>query len=166
MTDPSETEATPENPERVASLEHITGPARGTVSWLSGSAVDIIVRNDQGLLVVPASSNSPPTMVARLHASGLSYELETCPGQDVWINRNPVADHLLVDGDLVEFGDTGPLCRFRLIRDGSPVSKTLGGAIHDYLDYSRVSRKPALVRFSRAVKNLFTSLTRRTIHTR
>ncbi len=73
-----------------ASLEILTGPARGTASWLSGSTLDISLNEDDMIRLAEAGSEPlQEGVVARLHRCGDSYEIEACQQSPLWINGNP-----------------------------------------------------------------------------
>ena len=139
-----------------ASLEHLTGSERCTVSWLTGIAVDVSLSDDHRIRIVePDSELALDTVIARLHRSGDSYEIEARNDYPLWINGKPVVSKQLEQRDLIEFGDTGPLCRYRLYQQGSRVQRSLGDMVSDCIDYTRVSRKPRAARLSSAFRNFF-----------
>ena len=139
-----------------ASLEHLTGPARGTASWLSGIAVDVSLGKDHMIRVTgPDVGLAQDTIVARLHQSNDGYEIEARNDYPIWINGKPVIAKQLEQRDLIEFGDAGPLCRYRLYQQGSRVRKSLGDMVSDCIDYTRVSRKPRAARLSGALRDFF-----------
>lgn len=135
-----------------ASLEILTGPARGTASWLTGSTLEVSL-NDADMIRVAEAGSSPleDGVVARLHRSGASYEIEALDETALWINGNRVESKQLEQRDLIEFGDKGPLSRFRLHRQGDRLRRSLGDMLDDAIDYTRVSRKPWQVRWRRAL---------------
>ena len=104
--------------QSAAALEHLTGPMRGEVSWVTGSATDAQLEAEHRLVLVPAGQNGqlPPT-IARFRRAGDSYEIDVAEGQKIWINGQPVQMSQLKYGDVIEFGETGPLSRFRLYDD-------------------------------------------------
>ena len=139
-----------------ASMEYLTGPARGTASWLIGIAVDVSPGKDHMICIVDPDVGLPQDkIIARLHRSNDSYEIEARNDYPLWINGNPVVAKQLEQGDLIEFGDAGPLCRFRLYQQGSRVRKSLGDMVSDCIDYTRVSRKPRAARLSGAFRDFF-----------
>jgi hypothetical protein len=70
-----------------ASLEHLTGPARGTASWLIGVAVDVSLGSDHRIRIAEPDTGVPQdTIVARLHRSKGSYEIEALNDYPLWIN--------------------------------------------------------------------------------
>ena len=150
-----------------AALEHLTGPSRGGMTWLSGPALDIAVSANRLLRVSKAGAgeandSAGSVLVARLHDADGTYELTALEGQHVWVNGVRVDNQILEHRDLIEFGDTGPLSRFRLYGADWPTYKLLADIISDGLGYLRVSRQPFAVRLYRGVSGLLRRLTRET----
>ncbi len=139
-----------------ASLEHLTGPRRGTASWWTGTTVDVSLDNGLKICVAGPDSELPrDTLVARLHLSDGRYEIEALNDNTIWINGKPVLSGQLAQFDLIEFGDTGPLCRYRYYQQGSRIRKSLGDMVSDCIDYTRVSRKPRSARLRGAFRDFF-----------
>jgi S1-C subfamily serine protease len=139
-----------------ASLEHLTGPRRGTASWWTGTTVDVSLDNGLKICVAGPDSELPrDTLVARLRLSDGRYEIEALNDNIIWINGKPVLSGQLAQFDLIEFGDTGPLCRYRYYQQGSRIRKSLGDMVSDCIDYTRVSRKPRSVRLGGAIRDFF-----------
>ncbi len=146
-----------------AGLEHLTGPARGTVTWLSGTALDASLGDSRRVRISePGGGHSDDAVVARLHRSEETYEIEALEAYPLWINGTRVSAKRLEQHDLIEFGDTGPLSRFKIHRDGSSVRKTVTDIFADCIDYVRVSRKPLGVRLPLAARDVLRNLTRQT----
>ena len=144
-----------------AALEHLTGPSRGTVTWLSGPTLDISLRTNRFLRVSEARPDEPrDDLVARLHRAEDTYEIEALEGRPVWVNGVRVTAQKLAHRDMIEFGETGPLSRFRLYREDRPVRKMVADMLSDGLAYLRVSRQPVAKRVFRA----FYGLLRRLMH--
>ncbi len=138
-----------------ASLEILTGPARGTASWLTDATLDVSIDDDDMIQV--ASAGVDPLqdgVVARLHRSGDSYEIEARENNPLWINGERVENKRLEPRDLIEFGDKGPLSRYRLHHQGDRLRRSLGDMLEDCIDYTRVSRKPRLARLQKATGDL------------
>jgi len=135
-----------------ASLEILTGPARGTASWLNGVTLEVSL-NDADMIRVAEAGSSPLEngLVARLHRSGASYEIEALEENPLWINGERVESKQLEARDLIEFGDKGPLARYRVHRQGDRLRRSLGDMLDDAIDYTRVSRRPLLARWQRAL---------------
>ncbi len=137
-----------------SSLEILTGPARGTVCWLSGSMLDISLNDEDMIYVAEAGDEALlDGVVARLHRSGDGYEIEARERNSLWINGERIDSKRLQQRDLIEFGDKGPLSRYRIHRQGDRLKRSLGDMLDDCIDYTRVSRKPRIARLQRASRN-------------
>jgi S1-C subfamily serine protease len=146
-----------------AAFEHFTGPSRVKTTWLTDSAVDILLTPDRYIRVTSTRSGEPvEDLVARLHRSGETYEIEAPENKSVWVNGDRVTTRRLKNRDIIEFGETGPLSRFCLYSDGKRVRKAVGDILSDSLSYLRVSRQPVAKRTVRAVCELIRCLTRET----
>ncbi len=144
----------------VAALEHLTGPSRGSVTWLGESAVDVSLSPGRQLRVVAARPGPVGEhLVGRLHRAGDSYEVEAPEGRSVWVNGERVVQRELRHGDMIEFGELGPVSRFRLYGNGVPVRKTLPEIFGDCIGYFRVSRQPLRRRLARGLGELLRELT-------
>ena len=138
-----------------ASLEILTGPARGTASWLGGNALDVSL-NDADMIRVGAAGGEPLQggIVARLRRSGEGYEIEARQQVPLWINGERVESKQLQQRDLIEFGDKGPLARYRIHHQGDRLRRSLGDMLADCIDYTRVSRKPRIARLKKALRDI------------
>jgi len=142
-----------------AALEHLTGPSRGTVAWLSASTLDISLRTNRFLRVSEARPDEPrDDLVARLHRAEDTYEIEALEGRPVWVNGVRVTTQKLEHRDMIEFGEIGPLSRFRLYHEDRPVRKMVADILSDGLVYLRVSRQPVANRVFRASYGLLRRL--------
>jgi len=144
----------------VAGLEHITGPSRGTVTWLSGSDLDVLLSPNRVFHI----ANSRPgetqeDLVARLHRTGNAYEIETLDHKPVWVNGERVTTRQLKHDDMIEFIDTGPLTHYRLYQESTPARKTVSDILGNSADYLRVSRQPMATRTYRALSTLIRQFT-------
>jgi S1-C subfamily serine protease len=63
-----------------------------------------------------------------------------------------VDSKLLEQRDLIEFGETGPLSRYRVYHQGDRLKRSLGDMLADCIDYTRVSRKPKIARLQNAFR--------------
>ncbi len=146
-----------------AVLEHLTGPSRGTVTWLGGQALDISIDRNRFLRVWEPRPGEPPSgLIARLRRVGDSYDLEAVEDATVWVNGVRVTRRALKHRDMIEFGEVGPLSRFRLYRGGRPTRTTVGDVLSDALAYLRTSRQPINKRVFRATCQVLRQLTRQT----
>jgi hypothetical protein len=146
-----------------AALEQLTGSSRGVVTWLSEATLDISLSPEGFFRASVARPGEPrDDLAARLHPAKDTYEIEAHEGQQVWVNGVRVTARLLEHGDIIEFGEPGPMSRFRLYREDNPVRKTVADILSDGIDYLRVSRQPFANRVFRAFCQLLRRLTRET----
>lgn len=151
------------SPVARATLEYLTGPARGTAAWLGGDALDVSTSDTHILQISPSNSEqSDLNVIARFHRAEDSYEMEAMEGKDIWINGERIQSKLLKSRDMIEFEENGPLCRFNLQKQGDRLRKTVADIFYDCVDYARVSRRPVSTRIQRATTNLFGSLASQT----
>ncbi len=150
-------------PNATATLEILTGAGRGTVCWLNDATLDLALDETNCLRVAPAAGEVAAAGVyARLHRADDSYEIEAVGEHELFVNGKRVVSARLAPRDLVEFGDLGPLTRFRLYRQGDRLQRSLGDLLDDAIDYTRASRKPGWTRFNRATRNLLADFALRT----
>ena len=124
-------------------LEHLTGPSRGKMTWLSGADLDITLNAKRFLHISATRAGEPPlNLIARLHRAGDSYELVAHEDSPIWVNGVRVDSRKLEQRDMIEFGETGPLSRYRIFREDSPVRKMASDILRDGIVYLRVSRRP------------------------
>ena len=146
-----------------AALEHLTGPSRVKVTWLSAATVDIFLTPERLIRVSEARTREPSEdLIARLHRADDTYEIEVPEERPVWVNGVRVTARRLENRDMIEFGETGPLSRFRLYGEDKPIRKTVVDMLSDGIAYLRVSRQPVVKRVYRAVCELLRRLTRET----
>ena len=104
------------DPLAVAALEHLTGPSRGTVTWLSGSNMCISLSTNRFIRVSEARPGEPPDdLVARLHRAGDTYEIEAVEARPVWVNGARVSAGKLEHGATIEFGGHLPQAELRYL---------------------------------------------------
>jgi serine protease Do len=147
-----EDERDPHPPAGATALEHLTGPSRGAVTWLSGPILDVSLKSDRFIRISEARPDDPPEgLISRLHRADGSYVIEAVEGRPIWVNGARITAQELEHRDMIEFGDTGPFSRFRLYREDRPVRKMVGDILSDGLVYLRVSRQPFAHRLYRAL---------------
>ena len=143
-----------------AALEHLTGPSRGTVTWLTGSAFDITLSANRFIRISEARPGKPrDDLIARLHRADKTFEIEIHEGQPVWVNGVRITAQKLQHGAMIEFGESGPLSRFRLYREDRAVNLTVSNILSDGFAYLRVSRQPIATRSFRTFIGLLRRLT-------
>ncbi|MDH3667862.1 MAG: serine protease [Paracoccaceae bacterium] len=138
-----------------AALEHLTGPSRGRIGWLSAPRLDVILGKDRLLRLRPLDQPAPEgTVVASIEAEGQDFLLACAEGCKLWINGKPVTRQRLLHGDVIEFGETGPISRFRLFNDHHSPHWTIDEIVGDSIAYLRSSRRPLAPRVTHAAGDL------------
>ena len=138
---------------RVGVLEHMTGVSRGQCAWLTGD--DALIALDPGgraRLLPSGTAPVPPSgqIAARITRAEDGFHVSAPPGALLWINGRPVRAAALRPGDMIEFGDLGPLSRFRVFDDRSALRPSVAGIMGDAWSYLRSSRRPLPRRLARA----------------
>ena len=145
-----------------AVLEHLTGPSRGTLTWLQGhEECQILLGDDRRLFLGPDSSRSGAP-VAVLRWTGRNYIILALEESRIWINGQPVGERILQPGDMIEFGQTGPLSRFRLVEGRRALFGSIEDVCGDCIAYLRSSRQPLGRRIAWAAGDASRRLTRET----
>ena len=134
-----------------AFLESLTGPSRGGISWLSSERPRVSVGADRILRILSDEDQAPGAGErARLVWSGETYEIEAHPDANIWVNGRKVGSAHLIHGDMIEFGEDGPMCRYRLCHNAFPTRWPIEEIISDTMAYARSSRRPFGPRLSNA----------------
>lgn len=136
-----------------AFLESLTGPSRGTVSWLVDSALTVSV-GEARALGLRLKDNTPPhdEDIATLQWSEGGYVLNALAGQDIWVNGHKIVSASLKHGDMIEFGELGPISRYRICTQRFPIRHTVEDILSDAYAYARSSRRPFAQRMSGALR--------------
>ncbi|TDK50322.1 trypsin-like peptidase domain-containing protein [Antarcticimicrobium luteum] len=148
----------------VAALEHLTGRCRGEVTWITGARIGLWLTTDRRL-VCTAEQEEPPqgaTLAARLARSGAVFDIEAPEGASLWVNGSPLRQARLRPGDVIEFGEAGPISRIRVYDNQHRPVPTLGEIMGDTLSYLRASRRPLPSRAAHASGDLSRRLLRDT----
>ena len=105
-------------------LHHLTGSLRGRTQYFDTNSITFGIGENCAVLFDARMD----TMVCPVHAE-LTVEnhtpmLRDRSGQNaVMINGRLIIEAALKDGDLIQFGDTGPLMRFRILPEGARGTK-------------------------------------------
>ncbi|MBV1927303.1 MAG: serine protease [Rhodobacteraceae bacterium] len=135
-----------------AFLENLTGPSRGRVSWLAENKILALVGPDR-ILHLKASDLAPPeeNVLARLSWDENTYAIEMLGDQNIWVNGRKIGTAHLMHGDMIEFGDDGPMSRFRLCTRSFPTRWPIEDILGDTIAYMRTSRQSFGLRAKRAL---------------
>jgi len=146
-----------------AALKHLTGPSRGSVSWLGASSLKVFL--DPSRVIHTAKTKPGEALgneIAHLNPVQDSYIIEAVENHPVWVNGIQVTRRQLESGDMIEFGNAGPMSRFRLYPEDKPLHMTVMEILGDGFDYLKLSRQPFARRVMRAGRQLLRQLTRET----
>ncbi|WP_281973015.1 trypsin-like peptidase domain-containing protein [Ruegeria faecimaris] len=146
-----------------AFLESLTGPSRGTVVWLADNAVSASVSPDRTLRLrpkedVPAYDED----IATLQWSNDGYTLNALSDRNIWVTGHKVASADLRHGDMIEFGEKGPMSRYRVCDHSFPAHRTVEDILSDAYAYARTSRQPFPRKISGALRESGRRLTSQT----
>jgi serine protease Do len=132
-----------------ATLEHLTGRSRGQLSWITTDSAWAWL-SDDGSISITASDVAPSgtVPVARINRANGSFEITAIDDSEIWLNHKPITDAGLDHCDMIEFGETGPLSRFRIYDETRKPNMTLGEMFGDTLSYMKSSRRPFSARAS------------------
>ncbi|WP_171236395.1 trypsin-like peptidase domain-containing protein [Ruegeria sp. HKCCA6837] len=137
-----------------AFLESLTGPSRGNVNWLADNALTVSVGEGRALSVRPKDDLPPhDNDIATLQWADDGYAITVSAGRNVWVNGQEISSTLLVHGDMIEFGEKGPMSRYRLCNHSYPVRHTVEDILSDAYAYTRTSRRPFAKKMSGALRD-------------
>lgn len=137
-----------------AFLENLTGPSKGSITWLSEDESSVFVTLDGELIVgADTAQQGFAERVATLRWTGDSYAIETVGKRHVWVNGHRIDVVQLMHGDMIEFEEHGPMSRFRLCQQSFPTKWPIDEIFGDALSYARSSRRPLRGRVSFAVSD-------------
>lgn len=147
---------TTRNPTSViAVLEHLSGPMMGRETYLAGDNLAVLLSSDRRLSACRAEDIDPKeasdTVIAELKFRNGKYAISTDKAGPVWVNGRSVSHADLIDRDIIEFGEKGPISRFRAFRSGTHMRRDFSDICSDCWDYLRASRRDFPERVGNAV---------------
>lgn len=134
----------------VALLEQLTGPARGTALWLLTSRASVSPDPKTGLLISDPDEDPSAPQIEFIRGDN-GYQLHAAKGQTVWINGKLQTSAVLKNGDVIEFGEAGPMARLRYLPARHPIPTSLDDMLGHMFAYLKASRKPLRNRLTGAV---------------
>ncbi len=137
-----------------AFLESLTGPSRGNVNWLVDNALTVSV-DDGRVLSIRPKYDLPPhdNDIATLQWADDGYTITASVGRNVWVNGQKASSAPLRHGDMIEFGEKGPMSRYRLCDHSFPAHHTVEDILSDAFAYTRTSRRPFAEKMSGALRD-------------
>lgn len=155
-----QSDAHDESGTAVAALEHLTGPSRGTLTWLAEPMLDI--RLDSHGLISVGPPKEDDSAIARLRRTDKGHIIEALGDDPLWVNRIQITSAHLHNHDMIEFCARGPISRYFVYDGGHRIHQTVAGIFSDAFGYFRASRKPAHQRSIVAIAQVFKRLGRET----
>jgi len=147
----------------VAALEHLTGPMRGTTTWIAEKDVSVQLSPRRIIHIAPGLvGGSGGELIAHLRRSGETFEIEATGDRPVWVNGKAIRSVVLRHHDMIEFGDTGPMSRYVIFRNGQSPHPTIFEVLNDAVAYVRSSHQPVWSRILSAIGQVLRRLTRET----
>ncbi len=137
-----------EDSPKVAVLEHLTGPSRGTVSWLGDVELSAVLDESRVLQLVASADQAAKDAIAYIKRVEGRFEVSAAHNQTIWVNGRQVQKAYLDNHDMIEFGDAGPISRFCICGSRQPIEGSFPGIFRDALGYLRNSRQPVADRIS------------------
>lgn len=137
--------AKPDRPKQGAAcvFEHLTGPSRGHITMLGRPDLFVAIGPDRFLQIGDDPESAGDTVpVAHLWLDEGKYILSATGTQPVWVNGTKTERARLSHGDIVEFGELGPISRFRMLDGEHPLRHSVDELLGDSIAYMRASRRP------------------------
>lgn len=147
----------------VAALEHLTGPMRGTTTWIAQNDVSLALSPRRIIHIAAGAVNgSDRELIAHFRRSGETFEIEATGDPPVWVNGKAIRSVILRHHDMIEFGDSGPMSRYVIFRHGQSPHPTIFEVLSDAVAYLRSSHRPLSSRILIATEQVLRRLTRET----
>jgi len=158
-----ETSATNQATLPVAALEHLTGPMRGTATWIAEKNINVTLSPRRIIHIGPGLVGGDDSeLIAHLRRSGETFEIEATGNRTIWVNGQAISSVLLNHHDMIEFCDTGPMSRYVIFQNGQSPHATIVEVLSDAIAYVRSSHRPILTRLISAIGQVSRRLTRET----
>lgn len=118
-------------------LLHLSGPLRGRTVTYDDDAL-VVGSSPSAELRLDDPAVSPHHAVLEYHEADCAFVLRRIDGK-LFVNRSEVAEVVLHDGDLIEWGQDGPRSRFRIYVPEGAVCKPVRRMLADARDVSSAS---------------------------
>ncbi len=106
------------------SLHHLTGSLRGRTQYFDTNSITFGIGENCAVRFDAGRDTTVCPVHAELTVENHTPMLRDRSGQNaVSINGRLIIEAALKDGDLIQFGDTGPLMRFRMLPEGARGTK-------------------------------------------
>jgi len=116
-------------------LCHLTGSLRGRTQYFDTDSISFGIGGQCGIVFDETKDSTVCPVHAELAVEDHTPVIRDRSGQNaLLINGQRSAEAPLKDGDLIQFGDGGPLVRFRLLSDEAPECKPWQHIVEDSRD--------------------------------
>jgi S1-C subfamily serine protease len=116
-------------------LCHLTGSLRGRTQYFDTDSISFGIGGGCGIVFDETKDSTVCAVHAELAAEDHTPVIRDRSGQNaLLVNGQRCAEAPLKDGDLIQFGDGGPLVRFRLLSDEAPECKPWQHIVEDSRD--------------------------------
>jgi S1-C subfamily serine protease len=116
-------------------LCHLTGSLRGRTQYFDTDSISFGIGGQCGIVFDETKDSTVCPVHAELAVEDHTPFIRDRSGQNaLLINGQRSAEAMLKDGDLIQFGDGGPLVRFRLLSDEAPECKPWQHIVEDSRD--------------------------------
>ncbi len=116
-------------------LCHLTGSLQGRTQYFDTDSISFGIGGQCGIVFDETKDSTVCPVHAELAEEDHSPVIRDRSGQNaLLINGQRSAEARLKDGDLIQFGDGGPLVRFRLLSDEAPECKPWQHIVEDSRD--------------------------------
>ncbi len=142
----------------VASLAHLTGPSSGTTSWLGETSLNVSLDpNCKVHIEAPDENVRGADLAACLNRIHDGFVINAPEDVSIWVNGESIKSKHLQHMDIIEFGEEGPMSRYRLQAEGGLTPQSTVGILRDAGAYFRTSRQP----LGRRIRNIVLQIFRR-----
>jgi S1-C subfamily serine protease len=121
--------------KRAAALIRLFGECCGRAEPIGEGDWKIIADGESDVRLVREAASG--TVVAWLRHGADGHALETVGSRKLWVNGRLTRSGMLKCGDIIEIGQSGPIMRYRVYRDGRIPDRSTADALADCLDGAR-----------------------------
>jgi S1-C subfamily serine protease/pSer/pThr/pTyr-binding forkhead associated (FHA) protein len=143
-------------------LYHLTGSLRGRTQYFdTADGVSFGIGLECGVVFDGVKDSVVCARHADLSVQDHTPIIRDRSGRDaLLVNGRQTTESALKDGDLIQFGEDGPVVRFRLIPEGAPEKKPLKTIVADYRDVVMRAPHPRYLSPVILVRHLLTDIVR------
>ncbi len=116
-------------------LTHLSGSLKGRTQYFNTDSIRFGIGGDCGIVFDSERDHPVCPFHAEITTEDRTPTIRDCSGGNgLFVNGRRIGETPLKDGDLIQFGDGGPLVRFRLSLDGEAAGKPWRAMVADSRD--------------------------------